>query len=80
MRNLESDSDWSSLVDHLRRETPLSALNSVEAHDVFRRLRQLGYVIQKPAVHPSGLQTTEEAITRVTDKLHIATNTRRRIK
>ena len=77
---MESDADWASLIDYLRINSPLKALNSTEAHDVFRQLRQLGYVIQKPAVHPSGLATTEEAITRVTDKLHIATNTRRRVK
>ena len=65
MTELQSDSDWASLIDYLRRETPLRLLNGIESHEVFRKLRQLGYVIQKPSVHPSGLDTTEEGITEV---------------
>lgn len=65
MAELQSDADWASLVDYLRRETPLRLLNGIEAHEVFRKLRQLGYVIQRPASHPSGIETTEEAITEV---------------
>jgi hypothetical protein len=71
-RYLESDSDWQSLIDYLRRETPLRQLNGIEGHAIFRELRQLGYRIEKPSVHPSGLETTEEAITTVVAPGHYA--------
>jgi hypothetical protein len=64
-RYIESDEDTCRLIAHLREKTPLSALNFVEASAVFRCLAQLGYRIQKPHQHPSGLETTEEAITTV---------------
>jgi hypothetical protein len=70
MAAIESDEEMSKLIEYLRDNTPLSALNAVEARAVFRSLSQLGYRIQKPAAHPSGLQTTEQAITRVSTNLH----------
>lgn len=77
---LESDADWAALIDYLRRETPLRTLSSIEAHAVFRKLRQLGYRIQEPVRHPSGHPTTERATTTVTTefvRLHIDSNGKR---
>jgi hypothetical protein len=65
MRFIETDADLASLVDYLRQHSPLSRLNNIEAHAVFTHLQQLGYRVQKPAAHPSGLRTTEEATTEV---------------
>jgi hypothetical protein len=81
IRYLESDSDWSSLISHLRDKTPLGQLNSIDAHHVFRHLRQLGYSLREPDRHPSGLSTTEAATTQVIDnnfgRLHVDANGRR---
>ncbi len=63
IRFLESDDAWHKLIEYLRENTPLRVLNSIEASEVFRRLKQLGYRIAEPEKHPSGLETTEAATT-----------------
>jgi hypothetical protein len=63
---IESDADLASIVDYLRANSPLGGLGNIDAHKVFACLTRLGYRIAKPASHPSGLKSCEEAITTVT--------------
>jgi hypothetical protein len=59
---IESDIEKHELIRWLQDKTPLGALSYPEASSVFN---SLGYRIQKPAKHPSGLATTEQAHTDV---------------
>lgn len=68
-RFLESDEEWRNFLDYLRDRTPLRMLNGVEARAVFREIALLGYRILKPDQHPSGLNTTAEAITTVRPRM-----------
>jgi hypothetical protein len=72
-RFLESDEDWRNFLDYLRDRTPLRMLNGIEAREVFREIALLGYRILKPGQHPSGLDTTVEAITTVRPRMVVGT-------
>lgn len=61
----ETDEGWREFIDHLRSKTPLKALNFIEARAVFREVTSLGFRIQFPDRHPSGLATTKSPLTTV---------------
>ncbi len=56
---LQSDDDLQTLIDLLRKHSSLRVLNAVECHDVFRVLKQRGYVIHGPP--PTILPSTTAA-------------------
>lgn len=65
-RYIESAESERHIIQYVRDQSPLGALAWPEAAAVFNRVNQLGYLIEEPLKHPSGLKTTAPAITDVT--------------
>jgi hypothetical protein len=65
MATIDSDNLLYDLITHLQTATPLGKLSLPEARAVFARLSQLGYVIEIPKAHPSGIPTSEQPFTEI---------------